>query len=212
MPPLAVATEMVRKRIYELAKEWGVPSHQILAELATLGHEEKKAQSSLTEEEAQQVKDRLGLTPTPATARPTVLVVDDDPQVVDTLTRFLARHGMATRAAYNGRECLEQVRQETVDIIVLDVVMPGMSGLEVCAALKDLSATRSIPIILLTARDDLETRLQAVRLGVSELVLKPVRGKDLLALIHTHLEVSRKARETEQALRRAQPKPHSRRH
>ena len=90
----------------------------------------------------------------PSTA--TVLVVDDNEDLVDILTRLLSRYGMNALPAYNGRDCLEIVRNTAVDVIVLDVMMPGMDGLEVCAELKKLAL--SIPIILLTAKDDMATR------------------------------------------------------
>jgi DNA-binding response OmpR family regulator len=130
---------------------------------------------------------------------PVILVVDDDPDQVDLLTRFLSQQGMVTLPAYSGQQCLEIVRQNPVDIIILDLVMPGMGGLEVCAVLNKESSTRSIPIFILTARDDPETRLEAMRSGASEFMVKPAQGRDLLARIQTQLEMSRKARELEQA-------------
>jgi response regulator RpfG family c-di-GMP phosphodiesterase len=71
-------------------------------------------------------------------------------------------------------------------------MMPEMDGLEVCAALKKMALARSIPVILLTAKDDAETCQQATRLGVSEFAVKPVSLKDLLARIQIQLAVSRK--------------------
>ena len=131
---------------------------------------------------------------------PTVLVVDDDFDTMDMLTGLLARAGMVALPAYDGQQCLERVKEGAVDVIVLDVMRPGMDSLEICAALKRMLAAGSIPIILLTARDDLDTRLAAMRLGVSEFILKPVRVRDLLARIRVHVEFNRKAREMDQAL------------
>ena len=115
----------------------------------------------------------------------TVLVVDDNKDVVDILTRLISRYGMNALPAYNGRECLEIVQRSAVDVIVLDVMMPGMDGLEVCAELKNLAL--SIPVILLTAKDDMATRGAGMSLGVSEFVVKPVNNKDLLAHIKTQI-------------------------
>ena len=132
--------------------------------------------------------------------RPTVLVVDDDSAIVDLFSRFLSRQEMVALAAYSGQQCLERVRQHPVDVIVLDVIMPGMDGLAVCAALKEIASARFISVILLTAKDDTETCLAGKRLGVSEFVVKPASGKDLLARIQTQVQASRKARALEQAL------------
>lgn len=111
---------------------------------------------------------------------------------------------MRVLTAYSGRECLERVRQQAVDVIVLDVMMPGMDGLEVCAALREMPAGRSIPIILLTARDDMRTRLAGLELGISEFVVKPVRGRELLARVQTQVEVSRNMRILDDALASAE--------
>ena len=116
-----------------------------------------------------------------------VLVVDDNPDLVDVQTRLLSRQGMGVLPAYNGRQCLERVRQYPIDVIVLDAEMPEMNGLEVCAALRQMAAACSIPIILLTGRETPEIRLEAVRLGVSEVVVKPARGQDLLTYIQTYV-------------------------
>jgi DNA-binding response OmpR family regulator len=125
----------------------------------------------------------------------TVLVVDDNTDTVDILTRLLLRHGMRTLTAYSGQECLDIVRHQAVDVILLDVMMPGMDGLEVCEELKRLAAR--VPIILLTAKDDMATRAAGMALGVSEFVVKPVNHVDLLERIQTQLSVRRWEEETD---------------
>ena len=132
--------------------------------------------------------------------RPTVLVVDDDSAIADLFSRFLSLQEMVALAAYSGQQCLDHVRQRPVDVIVLDVIMPGMDGLAVCAALKEIASARFVPVILLTAKDDRETCLAGKRLGVREFVVKPASGKDLLARIQTQVQASRKARALERAL------------
>lgn len=132
---------------------------------------------------------------------PSVLVVDDDPDLVDVLSRFLSRQGMKTSVASSGVQCLEIMQAApAIDVIVLDIMMPGMDGLQVCAALKKMESARAIPIILLTARDDVTTRLAGVELGVSEFIVKPASGRDLVSRIQTQVEASRKARAMEQSL------------
>src|SRR6266540_6009804 len=117
----------------------------------------------------------------------TVLVVDDNKDVVDILVHLLSRHGLIALGAYSGRECLEIVSSQPVDVITLDVMMPGMDGLEVCGELKRLSP--SLPVILLTAKDDMATREAAMALGVSEFVVKPINNRDLIARILTQVRV-----------------------
>jgi DNA-binding response OmpR family regulator len=115
----------------------------------------------------------------------TVLVVDDNKDAVDIVARLLAHHGIIALRAYGGQECLDIVRSHSVDVIVLDVMMPGMDGLEVCKHLKEISPTP--PVILLTAKDDMATRAAGMSLGVSEFMVKPVNNRDLIARIKTQL-------------------------
>ena len=115
----------------------------------------------------------------------TVLVVDDNKDAVDIVARLLSHNGIAALRAYSGQECLEIVRSHSVDVIVLDVMMPGMDGLEVCKHLKELPSPP--PVILLTAKDDMATRSAGMSLGVSEFMVKPVNNRDLIARIKTQL-------------------------
>ena len=115
----------------------------------------------------------------------TVLVVDDNKGVLEFLVLLLSKHGLSVIAASNGNECLDIVKSRSVDLIILDVMMPVMNGLQVCDELKKI--TPSIPIILLTARDDMMTRAAAMDLGVSEFVAKPVNNVDLLSRVRTQL-------------------------
>ena len=94
----------------------------------------------------------------------TVLVVDDNRGVLDFLLLLLSKHGLKVIGASSGTQCLEIVRSRRIDLIVLDVMMPGMDGLQVCQELK--KSASSVPVILLTARDDLATRAAAMDLGV----------------------------------------------
>lgn len=115
----------------------------------------------------------------------TVLVVDDNKDAVDIVARLLAHNGITALRAYSGQECLEIVRSHAVDVIVLDVMMPGMDGLEVCQHLKELPSPP--PVILLTAKDDMATRSAGMALGVSEFMVKPVNNRDLIDRIKTQL-------------------------
>jgi DNA-binding response OmpR family regulator len=118
-------------------------------------------------------------------ATPTILVVDDNKAVLDFLLLLLSKHQFAAVGASSGSQCLQIVQSQHVDLIILDVMMPVMDGLQVCQELKKLAP--SIPVILLTARDDMMTRAAAMDLGVSEFVAKPVNNRDLLNRVRTQL-------------------------
>lgn len=122
---------------------------------------------------------------TPAGTAPTVLVVDDNKGVLEFLLLLLSKHGLVAVGATGGVECLSIVKSRPVDLIVLDVMMPGMDGLEVARELRNICP--AVPVILLTARDDMNTRAAAMDLGVSEFVAKPVNNRDLLNRIRTQL-------------------------
>ena len=126
---------------------------------------------------------------------PTVLVVDDNAEMVEFLNLYLSQHGLRVLSAYSGRQCLEIASRELIDLIVLDVMMPGMNGIETCQALKELPMLRQIPILFLTAKDDRNTRLAGIDLGISEFLPKPIRGRELLERIQTQLAVRQWERE-----------------
>ena len=116
---------------------------------------------------------------------PSILVVDDNKGVLEFLLLLLSKHGLSVIGAASGGECLEIVKARQVDLIILDVMMPVMDGLQVCQELKKLCP--AVPVILLTARDDMMTRAAAMDLGVSEFVAKPVNNRDLLNRVRTQL-------------------------
>jgi len=116
-----------------------------------------------------------------------ILIVDDDPNTLEILRRWLNREGYATVSADNGPACLQALSKEAVDVIVLDVMMPGMDGLQVCERLREHETWRGIPIVLLTAKDDLETRSRGMMLGVSEYLTKPVNKLELFARLQAQL-------------------------
>ncbi len=116
-----------------------------------------------------------------------VLVVDDDRNAVDILDRLLTKEGFAVQCAHGGREALTLAEAHPIDVILLDVMMPDMDGFQVCQALKQSERTREIPIILLTAKDDMETRVVGMRLGVSEFLTKPINKTELFARVRAQM-------------------------
>ena len=139
---------------------------------------------------------------------PIILVVDDDSASGDIVARLLTREGYTTRVATSGVECLRIIRTERIDLLLLDVMMPGMDGLQVCAALHADAEHSGIPIILLTAKDDNTTRAEGMHLGVTEFLTKPINRAELLARVRAKLHVIDLARQletVERNLRRPSP-------
>jgi putative two-component system response regulator len=120
-----------------------------------------------------------------------ILVVDDEPSIVDVLTRFLTREGYAVVTASNGREALERVRQEQPDLILLDVTMPEMDGFTVCQRLKEDEHTALIPITMLTGLDDREHRTRGIEAGADDFLTKPFEQSILRARIRSQLRLKR---------------------
>ncbi|HLX37357.1 MAG TPA: response regulator [Candidatus Binataceae bacterium] len=131
-----------------------------------------------------------------------IMVVDDDPDTVTVLARYLQREGFATIEAMSGPQCLRLVDEYKVDVILLDLMMPEMDGFEVVRALKSNPATAEIPIIMITARDDIEARSEGMRVGVSDFLAKPVFRKQLANRIKAQLDTVATARSIDDALSR----------
>lgn len=94
-----------------------------------------------------------------------ILVVDDNEQNLTLIRSILRRHGYDSRLAHSGKEALHQVGHEPPDLILLDVMMPGMDGIEVCRRLKDNEDTRLIPIVIMTALDQPEDKIRGIEAG-----------------------------------------------
>ncbi len=138
--------------------------------------------------------------------KPVILVVDDDPGSRDIAARLLEREGYDTRRAENGPQALEIVRTEPIDLVLLDVMMPGMDGLEVCTALRAMEAGKRLPIVLLTARSDMDTRLEGMHHGVSEFLTKPINRHELQARIRAQLHIVELTRQLEAVERNLEAK------
>lgn len=108
-----------------------------------------------------------------------ILVVDDDIDVADTIHRSLINKGHSVKVVYNGVEALEAVKQNSPDLIVLDVIMPFMDGIEVCRRLRQDPQTTHIPIIFLTAMDRLDDKLEGFDAGADDYVTKPFDIQEL---------------------------------
>ena len=122
------------------------------------------------------------------------MVVDDDQDTVAILAHHLRREGFVPIEANSGAQCLKLVHENEVDVILLDLMMPEMVGFEVVQALRDNPETAEIPIIMITARDDLDARAEGMRLGVSDFLAKPVFRRQLASRIRAQLQVVETAR------------------
>jgi DNA-binding response OmpR family regulator len=127
--------------------------------------------------------------------QPVVLVVDDDELASKAVVQLLARRGFTMLTAPDGRAALRTLGETAVDVLVLDVMMPEMTGLEVCHILRADARFTDLPVILLTGCDDVETRAAGMKLGVSEFLCKPFAHHELIERINNQLEVRRIARE-----------------
>lgn len=133
---------------------------------------------------------------------PRIMVVDDDPDTVYVLAHYLRREGFSPIEATSGPEALKRLSENDIDVILLDLMMPGMDGFDVCRELKSNPATAEIPIIMVTARDDLEARTKGIHLGVADFLAKPVFRRQLANRIRAQLAVVATGRATSAALSR----------
>lgn len=108
-----------------------------------------------------------------------ILIVDNEPLDVKLLAAILPDDRYDTIKAYSGAEALEKVAEEPPDLILLDIMMPGMDGLEVCRRLKENSKTSDIPIILISILDDLKSKTKGLKAGAKEVLSKPVNAMKL---------------------------------
>ena len=120
-------------------------------------------------------------------AAPKILVVDDQPINVQLLKRKLEREGMTIATAYSGQEALNLVAADKPDLILLDVMMPEMDGIEVCQRLQADNETKSIPIIFITARTSKEGKIEGLGVGAVDYITKPIDLDETLARVQTQL-------------------------
>ena len=118
---------------------------------------------------------------------PKLLVVDDQPINVQLLKRKLEREGIHVLEAYSGIEAIDVTLREKPDLIILDVMMPDMDGIEVCQRLQANEDTRTIPVIFITARTSKEGKLEGLGAGAVDYITKPIDLDETLARVQTHL-------------------------
>jgi DNA-binding response OmpR family regulator len=122
-----------------------------------------------------------------------VLIVEDEPDIRELVVHHLKRDGYLVSAASSGEEALRQVQAAAPDLVLLDLMMPEMDGLEVCRRLRQDPATVSLPIVMLTAKGDEVDRVLGLEIGADDYIVKPFSPKELLARVRAVLRRSRAA-------------------
>ncbi len=130
--------------------------------------------------------------------QPSVLIVEDEPAQREVLSYNFAAEGYRVASAGNGEEALLMVSEETPDLIVLDWMLPSVSGIEVCRRLKSRVETRNVPIIMLSARSEEVDRVRGLETGADDYVVKPYSVVELMARVRTQLRRTRPVSQGEQ--------------
>ena len=134
-------------------------------------------------------------------AKETILIVDDNPVNLRVIANCLSKAGYKVLAADDGLSAIELVESSKPNIILLDVMMPGIDGYETCERLKATSRTRDIPILFLTARSETTDKVKGFQVGGADYITKPYQEAEVLARVKTHLTISRQRAELDQMLK-----------
>ena len=121
-------------------------------------------------------------------AQKAILVVDDEPYMIRLLQHHVERAGYRMIKAVNGREALEKVESDRPDLIIMDVMMPEMNGLEVLSEIRKAPETSKLPVIIMTANAQRFTKEEAESAGVSAFLTKPFSPTQLMAQISQHID------------------------
>jgi DNA-binding response OmpR family regulator len=121
-----------------------------------------------------------------------ILVAEDDRDIADLIARYLHKNGWNAHVVGAGDEALAYAKREAVDLVVLDVMLPGLSGLEVCRALRSDAATEAIPIIMVTARAEETDRILGLDIGADDYLAKPFSPNELVARVRALMRRSKR--------------------
>ncbi|MSO83278.1 MAG: response regulator transcription factor [Acidobacteria bacterium] len=130
-----------------------------------------------------------------------ILVAEDDHDIAELISHYLKKAGWSTHVAAAGDQALAYLRNHPVDVVILDLMLPGMSGLDVCQALRADRATADLPVIMLTARAEEADRVKGLDLGADDYVAKPFSPNELVARIRALVRRSRRGDPTDTVLR-----------
>lgn len=118
----------------------------------------------------------------------TILIVDDDPELLRLIGLALKRVGYKPIAARTAEDALEKVHTQTPDLIILDVMLPGVSGIELCRKLRSQSSSTTLPIIMLSARTQVEDKIEGLEAGADDYLTKPISPKEMVARVASQLQ------------------------
>jgi DNA-binding response OmpR family regulator len=118
---------------------------------------------------------------------PRILIVEDDPDIAELVARYLDKAGFTTERAASGRDAMHVISQRPPELVVLDLMLPHMDGLEVCRLLRSHDATVAMPIIMLTARGEESERIVGLELGADDYLAKPFSPNELVARVRALL-------------------------
>ena len=135
-----------------------------------------------------------------------ILIVDDDPEIRDMLVAYLQRQGLRASGARNGREMRDRIARDRVDLLVLDLMLPGEDGIELCRELR-APGCPALPIVMLSARSDEADRILGLELGADDYLAKPFAARELLARVSA---VLRRTRMMPPVISAELPQPHLR--
>ncbi|MZP28506.1 SpoIIE family protein phosphatase [Heliobacterium undosum] len=135
-----------------------------------------------------------------------ILVVDDVVTNVELMRLQLTRAGYQVLTAFNGEQALESIKRTLPDLILLDVMMPGMNGFEVCAKLKEDPHTQLIPVVLVTALHEVEDRIKGIEAGADDFISKPFNRVELLTRVKSLLRIRKLYRQLEKSYREIESK------
>ncbi len=113
-----------------------------------------------------------------------ILAVDDDPEILDVISRGLKFEGYEVDIALDGEKALTRFRESAPDLVLLDIMMPGMDGLEVC---REIRKMRDTPVLMLTAKDAVDDKIAGLDSGADDYIVKPFVLEELLARVRAHL-------------------------
>ncbi len=126
----------------------------------------------------------------------TILIVDDNLDNVNLLDKVLKKSGYQTLKGYNGEEAVELARQESPNLILLDIMMPIMDGFTACKIIKQDESTRNIPILMLTAKQEISDKVKGLEIGADDYITKPFHLQELLARIKSRLKLTHEHHQT----------------
>ncbi len=121
--------------------------------------------------------------------RPIILIVDDNPNNLEVLSETLAGNGLQVAIATDGDSAIDQIQYHKPDLILLDVMMPGISGFETCRILKNNPQTADIPVIFMTALADVANKVMGLSIGAVDYITKPFQYEEVVARVRVHLEL-----------------------